>query len=79
MVEKKIDTEAEERSKTIVITFRVFQAICFGIFALGLSMGLGDYGKFVNLPFSQISITTTVFGLIGSIITGILSKNAEKW
>lgn len=67
------------KNKNIVVTFRIFQAIFFGMFALGISIGLGDYGNFVKLPFSQISITTTTFGLIGAIITGVLSKNAEKW
>lgn len=60
-----MEKEIKEENKTLVITFRIFQAIFFGIFALGISMGLGDYGHAIRLPFSQFSITTTVFGLIG--------------
>jgi hypothetical protein len=76
MSEKKDD---ERGNKGIVVTFRVFQAIFFGIFALGVSMALGDYTTFINSPISQISIVLTVFGLIGAGITGILSKSSEKW
>ena len=71
--------ESEHKNKTIVVTFRIFQAIFLGLFALGLSMIWGDYSNFVKSPISQLSIVTTVFGLIGSIITGILSKQSEKW
>lgn len=66
-------------NKGIVITFRMFQAIFFGIFALGISMGLGDYTTFVKSPIGQFSITTTVFGLMGALITGVLAKQSEKW
>ena len=69
----------ERKNKSIVITFRIFQAICFGVLALGLSMMAGDYSAFVKSPLSAISITTTIFGLVGSIITGILAKQSEKW
>lgn len=77
MVEKNI--EIEHKNKSIIITFRIFQALFFGLFALGISMGLGDYTKFIESPISQLSIVTTIFGLMGSIITGILAKQSEKW
>jgi len=79
MVDKKNETEPEHKNKNIVVTFRIFQAIFFGVFALGISMSLGDYSSFIKSPISQLSITTTVFGLMGAIITGILSKQSEKW
>lgn len=63
----------------IIVIFRILQAICFGVFALGLSMGIGDLAKYYNWPFSSISITTTIFGMIGSFITGLLAKKADKW
>jgi hypothetical protein len=69
----------EKDNKNIVVTFRVLQALCMGVFALGLSMGLGDLAKYYALPFSSISITTTVFGFIGSMITGIFANKAAKW
>lgn len=73
----KIDIE--HKNKNIVVTFRIFQAIFFGLFGLGVSMVLGDYSNFVKSPISQLSIVTTVFGLIGSFITGMLAKQSEKW
>lgn len=73
-----VDKE-ERKNKNIVVTFRIFQAIFFGVFALGISMGLGDYSVFIKSPISQISITLTVFGLIGAGITGMLSKKSEEW
>ena len=39
----------------------------------------GDIGKVMEIPISGFSITTTIFGLIGSIVTGILAKQAEQW
>jgi len=79
MSEKKDETKEEHKNKTVVVTFRIFQAIFYGIFALGISMSLGDYSKFISSPISQISIVTTVFGLIGIVITGSLAKSSEKW
>ena len=75
----KMVIENEHKNKNIVVTFRIFQAIFFGVFALGISMTLGDYTTFIKSPISQISIILTVFGLIGAGITGMLSKQAEKW
>lgn len=76
---KNMMTTKPVSNKSIVVTFRILQSICFGVFALGLAMGLGDYGKAVSWPFSNISITTTVFGLIGALITGNQAKACEKW
>jgi len=76
--EKEVDSKLR-KNKEVIIVFKILQSCCFGIFALGLSMGLGDYSKAISLPFSNISITTTVFGGIGALITGIQSKLCEKW
>jgi len=69
----------EHKNKSVVITFRIFQAIFYGVFALGVSMALGDYSTYIKSPISQLSIVLTVFGLIGASITGILAKTSEKW
>jgi len=66
-------------NKNLVVTFRMFQAIFLGIFALGLSMISGDYLGYIKSPISSLSMTTTIFGLLGAIITGILAKQSEKW
>ena len=79
MGEFKMVEKDERKNKNVVVTFRILQAVCFGVFALGLSMGAGDYSGFIKSPFSTLSITTTIFGLMGSIITGVLSKQAERW
>jgi len=81
MTDKKIEEHkvVEHKNKGIVVTFRIFQAIFYGVFALGVSMALGDYTTFVKSPISQLSIVLTVFGLIGAGITGALSKQSEKW
>lgn len=81
-MEKKQQVEPvkkEKPNKQIIITFRLFQALCFGIFALGLAMIAGDYSTFVKSPISTLSIMTTLFGLLGSIISGILAKQAANW
>jgi uncharacterized protein YacL len=77
---QKMQNKKEERkNKNLVVTFRIFQAIFFGLFALGLSLISGDYVKYIQSPISSLSLTTTIFGLIGAIITGILAKNCEDW
>ena len=64
----------EDKSRKLRVTFRIFQAIFFGMFALGISMILGDITKAIELPISNFSMTTTAFGLIGAGITGTLAN-----
>lgn len=76
---KQDKQEEEKKSKSLIVTFRVFQSIFFGLFALGLSLMIGDLSGAIKLPFSSFSITTTIFGLIGSIITGKLAEKCKDW
>ena len=69
----------ERKNKNVTITFRVFQALCFGIFALGLSLIAGDYTTFIQSPISAMSIGTTIFGLLGAITCGYAANRAEEW
>ncbi|MFA6089600.1 MAG: hypothetical protein WC755_07080 [Candidatus Woesearchaeota archaeon] len=69
----------ERKNKSLIVTFRVLQSLCFGVFALGLSFMAGDYTAFIKTPFSTMAITTTIFGLMGSVITGIMAKQCENW
>jgi len=69
----------KDKNRSLKITFRVFQATFLGIFALGISSVLGDLSNYVQIPISGFSIVSTIFGLIGSIITGTLAKQSEKW
>jgi hypothetical protein len=79
-MEKNLEQQyREQQSKKTVVTFRIFQAICLGIFALGLSMIAGDILGYVKSPISSFSMTTTIFGGLGAIISGILAKQSEKW
>ena len=50
-----------------------------GITALGISSGLGDYAKFMQSPLSAFSITSFVFGVIGTITTEVMSRISKKW
>jgi hypothetical protein len=74
-----VKQEEKQERKNLIITFRVFQAIFFGVFALGLSLISGDITGAFEVPVSNFSMTTTIFGLLGAIITGILSKQCENW
>jgi len=77
---KNKETEVTERkNKNVAITFRLLQAFFLGIFALGISNGVGDYFGYINSPIGSFSITTTIFGGMGSFITGLLAKQSEKW
>ena len=69
----------EKENKKAFVTFRVFQAICLGIFAMGLSMIAGDIAGFVKSPISAMSMTTTIFGGMGALITGILAEQSKNW
>ena len=71
--------EEKTENRSLTVTFRVFQAIFFGILALGISSMFGDIGSYVQSPISTFSTTTTVFGLIGSIMTGILANKCKDW
>jgi len=66
-------------TRQLKVTFRVFQAIFFGVLALGISMILGDLTEAVKIPISSFSMGTTVFGALGAIITGILAEKCEDW
>jgi hypothetical protein len=74
------ETEQKEtKNRNMIVTFRIFQAVFFGMLALGISSMFGDVSSYMKSPFSTFSITTTVFGLIGAIITGRLAKNCKDW
>jgi len=78
-VVEKTKPEVIKLHNNIEIIARCLQAICLGLFALGVASGLGDYGKVISLPFSQFSITTFVFGLIGTVITEVIARQAKRW
>ena len=69
----------EQKNRNAQVTFRVFQAIFFGILALGISSLFGDVSKYAEFPISTFSVTTTVFGIMGSIITGRLADKCKDW
>jgi uncharacterized protein YacL len=77
--QQKERTEKENKIRNTQITFRIFQAIFFGILALGISSIFGDFNSYMKSPISAFSITTTIFGLIGSIMTGILANKSKDW
>ena len=60
-------------------TFKTFQALSLGIFALGVSSAIGDISGYYNFPLSAFSIGCTVFGLIGTVITEIMYRQAANW
>ena len=64
---------------TVQKVAKTCQAICFGVLALGVSLMASDMAGVYELPFSNISITTTTFGVLGVIITEIMCKQAANW
>ncbi len=76
---KQEEIKEEKQVKSAVVVFRVFQALCLSVFAMGLSMMAGDYAGAINLPFSSLSLGTTIFGLLGSVITEVFAKQAKTW
>lgn len=57
---------------------RCAQALCMGIFTLGLSMMVGDVSGAVKFPVSAMSITTTLFGGMGTIICEFYARWLER-
>jgi len=75
----KQETQKKDKNRSLRITFRVFQAIFLGMFALGISSMFGDISGYMEIPISSFSITTSIFGLIGAIITGVLANKSKDW
>jgi len=75
---KKLKDELEEK-KNVVVAIRSTQALCLGIFTLGLAMATGDVSSAYHFPVSALSITTTLFGGMGTIICEIFARLAKKW
>lgn len=77
---KKAGYEPVE-DKSTQVGIRVVQAFCVGMFTLGISMMAGDISGAVHLPVSALSITTTLFGGIGSVMCEAFARKAEteKW
>lgn len=69
----------QEIIKSRVVAFRTFQAIFWGIFALGISLILGDLAKAIGIPIGSFALTTTMFGLIGAMITGHFANKCKDW
>lgn len=74
-----MENKRTEETKSRIVVFRFFQALFWGIFALGISLMSGDIGAAVNLPISSFSMTTTIFGLIGAMLSGHFAKVSENW
>jgi hypothetical protein len=72
-------TEQEDSIKSRVVAFRTFQSIFWGVFALGISLVLGDLAKAINIPIGSFSLTTTIFGLIGALICGYFANSSKDW
>jgi len=73
------EEKREVKNRNLVINFRIFQAIFIGLFALGISMMGGEISSYSHSPISSFSITTTIFGLIGTIASGMMAKRCENW
>ena len=78
-MKQELERPKELKNRNLIVTFRVFQAIFYGILALGISSIFGDLGGYWKIPISAFAMTTTIFGLIGSIITGNLANKCKDW
>jgi len=78
---KEETAKLKKDNKSLIKNTRIMQAIFIGIFALGLSMSLGDikvdYESLKSL--SSFSLTTTVFGFMGALSCEWFARKAIKW
>jgi len=63
-----------EYKEKIVVGSRIFQAIFMAIFVLGLSMILADLTGYCELPVSALSVSTTIYGLLGMLVCEFLAR-----
>jgi len=87
-METKIKTEEKKKElnefgrpklNNSVVTIRIFQAIFMSVFAFGIASMGGDYAAFVQSPVSILSVTASIFGLLGTIMTEVYARMAAKW
>jgi len=46
---------------------RLVQAVFMGVLLLGASLMIGEYAEIVSVPFSELSVSTTVYGFLGMV------------
>ncbi|MHA2059737.1 MAG: hypothetical protein ACW976_03050 [Candidatus Ranarchaeia archaeon] len=64
--------------KTFLITSYVLQLMCFVIFAFGTGWIASDLGFLFHFPISSLALLVTVFGFVGVLISGGLSRRFTK-
>ena len=68
-------TEKEEHKYPLVkLIIRIIQAIFIGCSALGLSLMLGDITPLYVAVISPMSVSTTVYGLLGALVCEIAER-----
>jgi hypothetical protein len=72
-------TGSKPIGKQVAIYSRIASVFFLAIFVLGISMMLGEGGSAAHLPFSSISVTTTLFGGMGWGMSELTARRAEKW
>ena len=72
------NTEKVNWPKNVKIFARVAQGIFFGVFLLGVSMIFGDLAPIIDLPISPLSMTTTVYGVLGMIACEFVAWRAGR-
>jgi multisubunit Na+/H+ antiporter MnhB subunit len=65
--------------KTVAIYSRIASVLFLAIFILGISMMFGEGSQAAKIPFSSLSITTTMFGALGWVMSELTARRAEKW
>lgn len=64
--------------RKIQIGTKVLGIIFLAITILGISLMAGEASTAAKAPFSGTSITTTIFGIAGYIMSEIAGRNASK-
>jgi len=72
---------SEEKGKPLQIAkgLRVLSIVFMAIFAIGVSMMIGDVIEIYEVEVSSQAITTTIFGALGYVICEVNARRAEKW
>lgn len=74
-----VNLESQEKINSAEKKFRIGQALSLGIFTLGISMIIGDYLPTITTLIKPLSITTTVFGFMGTLLTELMARQARRW